>query len=212
LTIDGWRRDHVAERVPLAELLAEARVLLEEPRALDGALHHGHEHVEVERLRQVIVSALRHRLDGVGDGAERRHHDEGARREDRPRLLHEADAVQTGHLEVGQHDVGAELLELAQRLEAVGRSLGRVALFPEDLGEGSTRVGLVVDDEDSAPTSHGGRLPHPPARRTPDRPRRREPPRSRRLVGFEINLVLGPGQKVVQVAQPYPPTGATDGN
>jgi hypothetical protein len=108
--------------------------------------------VEVERLRQVVVRALGHRLDGVGDRAERRHHDEGARGQDRARLLHEADAVEPGHLEVRQDDVGTELFELAERLEAVGRGLRRVTLFTEDLGERSARVGFIVDDQDSSPS------------------------------------------------------------
>ena len=45
---------------------------------------------------------------------------------------------------------GRELLELSERLEAVGRGLGRVALVAEDLAERGPRVGLVVDDEDAA--------------------------------------------------------------
>ena len=49
------------------------------------------------------------------------------------RLLHERDAVEAGHLQVGEDDVGRELLELAERLEAVGGRLGRVALVAQDL-------------------------------------------------------------------------------
>ena len=62
-------------------------------------------------------------------------------------LLQQLDAVHARHLEVGQHQVGRELLELAERLEAVGGGLDRVALVAQELGQRGARVDLVVDDQ-----------------------------------------------------------------
>ena len=89
--------------------------------------------------------------------AEGGHDDEGDLAVARPRLLHELDAVEARHLQVGEDDVGRELLELAERLEAVGGGLDRVALVAQELGERRTRVGLVVDDEDAAALHFGGK-------------------------------------------------------
>ena len=112
--------------VALAQPLAEAHVLLEEPRLLHRALDDRRERLEVERLREVVVGALLDGVDRAGDGAERGHHDEHGAGQDARALLHEPDAVEPRHLEVGQDDVRRELVELAERLEAVGRGLGRV--------------------------------------------------------------------------------------
>ena len=113
--------------------IAELPRLLEEPRLLHRALDDRGERLEVERLREVVLGALLHRGDRARDRAEGRHHDEHRARRRRARLLHERDAVEARHLQVRQDDVGAELLQLAERLEAVGGRLGGVALVAEDL-------------------------------------------------------------------------------
>jgi hypothetical protein len=64
-------------------------------------------------------------------------------------LAQQPDAVEAGHLQVGEDQVGREAPQLPQRLEAVPRGLGLVALLAEDLRERRARVGLVVDDQDS---------------------------------------------------------------
>ncbi len=53
-------------------------------------------------------------------------------------------------------EVGRELLELAERLEAVGGGLDRVALVAEELGERRARVDLVVDYQDASLSGHVG--------------------------------------------------------
>ena len=142
------------KRVALAQPVAQAPRLLDEPRLLHRPLDDRAERLGVERLDEVVLGALLHRVDGARDRAERRHDDEDRARRRRPRLLHERDAVEPRHLQVRQDDVGRELLELAERLEAVGRGLGRVALFAEDLAERGPRVRFVVDDEDSTAVRH----------------------------------------------------------
>ena len=154
----GVRADDVPESVALAEPLAQPAVLLHQAGALHGALDHHRQHREIEGLGEVVVGALLHRLDGVGDGAEGGHHHEGRVALGGLGLLHQADAVEARHLQVGEDHVGLELLELAERLEAVGRRLGAVALLTEDLREGRPCVGLVVHDQDPPAGCHGDAL------------------------------------------------------
>jgi hypothetical protein len=106
----------------------------EEARLLHGALDHGDEGVGLEGLGEVVLGAELDGLDGAVDGAERRHHHHHGARRSGARLLQQPDAVEAGHLQVGEDQVGPRTLpELAQRLEAVGRGLGLVALLAEDL-------------------------------------------------------------------------------
>ena len=131
--------------------------LLEQARLLHGALDDGRERLEVERLGEVVVGALLDGRDGARDGAEGGHHHEDASAATRSCAFSmKAMPSRPGHLEVGEDDVGGELLELAEGLEAVGGGLGRVALVAQDLGERGARVGLVVDDEDPAARTHDG--------------------------------------------------------
>jgi hypothetical protein len=119
-----------------------------------GAIDDHVEHAEIERLREVMVGALLYGFDGVRDRPESRHHDEHDRRVRGARFLHEPDAVEPRHLEIREDDVGVELVELAERLEAVRRRLGDVAFLVQDLGERSARVRLVIDDENSPSRGH----------------------------------------------------------
>ena len=148
--------DDVTERVALAQAIAQLPRFLDQARLVHRAVDHGRQGREVERLGEVILGPLLHRLDGAADGAEGGHHHEDRSRRGRLRLVHEGDAIEPGHLQIGEDHVGDELFELAQRLESVGRGLRRVAFFPQDLAEGGARVGLVVDDEDAA-AAVGGR-------------------------------------------------------
>ncbi len=52
------------------------------------------------------------------------------------------------------HQVGRELLHLAQRLEAISGRLDGVALVAQKLEERVTRVDLVVDDQDASLAFH----------------------------------------------------------
>ena len=70
------------------------------------------------------------------------------------RLFHEADPVEPGHLEVGEHDLGGEFFELSEGLESVGGGLSCVAFVAKDFGERRTGVRLVVDDQNAAPVGH----------------------------------------------------------
>ena len=93
-------------------------------------------------------------LDGVGDRSEGRHHHEGGVALRGLGLLHQPDAVEAGHLEVGQDDVGIELGELAERLEPVSGRVGDEAVLVQDLAQRGASVRLVVDDENPTPRRH----------------------------------------------------------
>jgi hypothetical protein len=134
-----------------------------QPAALERAVEHDQQVVDLDRLGHVVGGALLHGGHGAGDRAERGHQDHhplgivgaGARGQ--------LEAVEPGHLEVGEQQLGGELGELGQRLEAVGGGLDLIALVAQELGQRGPRVGLVVDDQDAASRGHG-RARSPPAR------------------------------------------------
>src|SRR5437667_17031 len=70
------------------------------------------------------------------------------------RLLHQLEAVHARHLQVGQKDVGREVVQLGKRLEAVGGGLDRVAFILEDFGQRRSSIHFVVDNEDPASWVH----------------------------------------------------------
>ena len=110
-------------------------VLLDQPGLLHGALDDDRERVEIERLREVVLGAAFDGVDGAADGAESRHHDEHRAREKLAAFLHEPDAVEAGHLEIGEHDVGLELRQLAERFESVRRGFSDVTVFVQNLAQ-----------------------------------------------------------------------------
>ena len=148
--------DDVVRRHPIANACAQLAGLAAELLLLEHLVEHDEELVEVERLGQVLGGTRAHRIDRRGHRAERRHHDDGGGVLHRAQLLDQLDPVHPGHLEIGHHDVRGERLELAERLEGIGRGLDVVPLIAEELRQGSARVDFVVDNEDAAGSSHGG--------------------------------------------------------
>ncbi len=88
-------------------------------------------------LVKVVVGALLHGLDRAGDRSEGGHHHEGGLAVRRLRLLHQADAVEAGHLQVGEHHVGRGTLRACtSALKPSAAVSGAVPLLAEDLGGG----------------------------------------------------------------------------
>ena len=116
---------------------------------LDAALHREDELVGIERLRDVVERAGLHRRDRDALRAVRRQHHHGHARvlhAERGEHLH---AVDVGHREIGEHDVGAVRLEVG---DARGAAVGGVHVEPcvaEDGLEREAHRGLVVDDQDA---------------------------------------------------------------
>ena len=62
-------------------------------------------------------------------------------------LLEQRDAVDVGHPDVEQHEVGADALAAGARLRGVLRQLDRVAFVGEDLRQQRADAQFVVDDK-----------------------------------------------------------------
>jgi hypothetical protein len=127
----------------------------------EAALQHVVELVHVERLDQVVVGPLADRRDRALHPLVRGDHDHVGARVHRVDLLEEVDAAHARHLEVGDHHVGTELVDVRERL------LG--ALRAEDLEPRAEQVELEGDPTcgSSSTTMIFRPMPFlPPCRRT----------------------------------------------
>src|SRR5438128_983418 len=137
-----------------ADLLLQLRVLGLEQALLRGAPADGYEIVVRERLLDVVESALVHRLDGGLERGLRGHEDHrrlGVLVPDRGQNVRARD---TGHLDVGEDDVGRRRLQLLQAGLAALRG-GHVEAFAlEENPEHIQDPHLVVDHKNRWLVSH----------------------------------------------------------
>ena len=112
----------------------------------------------VDGLEEEVVSAELHGLDGDGDGALGGEEDDGGVGFEVGAFFGEAgeqaDAVEAGHLEVGDDDGGVPGEDFLPAFDAVARSISAVAPAGDELGEAHEGVGLVFDDEDLDGVGH----------------------------------------------------------
>jgi hypothetical protein len=105
--------------------------------------------LDLERLEQVVVRALLHRLDRGLDRSESGHqHGQHAE----PLGLDPLEQLQARdprHLEIGDQQVVGPQPELGQRLLAVLDGVDRETLEREELREDLADHALVVDDQDA---------------------------------------------------------------
>ena len=142
-----------AER-PL-ELLPQAQVLLLEPAMAEPALDGHAELLDGEVLRQVVERALLDRLHRGLDGGEGGHEDHGERRVQLVGAAQQLHAVASGHLEVGEHQVGPLRLHERERRRGIRCGEALVADALEDARAALHHVELVVHDQDLA-RAHAG--------------------------------------------------------
>jgi hypothetical protein len=108
--------------------------------------------VAVEGLLQVVEGAELDGLDGRIDGAVGGQQDHREVRLVQGQGAQQADAVEVGHAQVGDHDVEGARRGRAyagQRGGAVGLGVDLVALLPQQRPEDLAQVGFVVDQEDA---------------------------------------------------------------
>src|SRR5690606_29907870 len=116
--------------------------------ALLGLLERKNDLVRAERLRDVVVGALLHRLDREIHPAVRGHDDDHRLAVLRLVALEELEAVQARHADIAQDDVGLELDCLGEPLLTVARRRDLVSLLAQDERDRVTQPWLVVDDQD----------------------------------------------------------------
>jgi hypothetical protein len=108
--------------------------------------------VAVEGLLQVVEGAELDGLDGRIDGAVGGQQDHREVRLVQGQGAQQADAVEVGHAQVGDHDVEGARRGRAyagQGGGAVGLGVDLVALLPQQRPEDLAQVGFVVDQEDA---------------------------------------------------------------
>ena len=147
------------DRDPLSKLLH----LLPQRPVLQGLRHEVQEPLRIDGLREIVVGAQLHRLDGALDAPVGREEDHLRLREVSLGGFQDLQSPGPDHTQVGDHQVEPPVLEPSERLLTAGRRHDLVARLLEDLGERLADVALVVDDEDA--TGHhlsSRRLPDPP--------------------------------------------------
>jgi hypothetical protein len=136
---------HAISRIA-AELgdFAAQRGLLQRPLQREEQL------LRAERLVDVIERAQLHGLDGIVDGAERRHDDELRVRLQSRRRAEHVHAVHTRQVQVEQHQVVEFTIEGLQCVLAGGDCVHGVAFLPQQPREQLPHDLLVLHDEDAA--------------------------------------------------------------
>ena len=151
--------DDVVEGVALVQLLAQGGDLAPQPATLQGPAHEGEQLVVVERFLQVVEGPL---LDGAyrrGHVAVGGHHHHLAVPSPGAQTGHRLEAVPPGQGEVHQHEV-RRILGGGAQTGLAGLHRRRVEpLFPQQEGHDLPDAGLVVDDEDAAPSAGHRALP-----------------------------------------------------
>ncbi len=133
-----------ADRLPKLQVLAPQRL------ALLGLLEHEEDLVGLERLRDVVVGAGLHRLEGEVDRAVGAHHDHHCERRLRLERGEQVEPAHLRHAHVGQDHVRTERLHALERLFTGAGRLDLVTGTPEKRAQHQPEVFLVVDDQDAA--------------------------------------------------------------
>ena len=142
-------RSRRARDVPRADLLLELPVLPLERPCLGGSVHDREQLLVLERLLEVVVRALVDRLHRRLKRRLCRHEDHRDLGVDTSRRGEHVESARTGHPYVAEHDVGALLLDEADRvLTARGGVNVEAALTAEEDPQRLEDPLLVVDEEE----------------------------------------------------------------
>ena len=118
-----------------------------------------------EGLREVVVGAALHGLDGELRRAVGRHQDHGGLGQPPHQLGEQLEAVHAGHAQIAEHELGGRDLELAQGGFGVGCAGGFIALGREHQLEALAQGVVVVDDQDASGHGCETRIGRPARRR-----------------------------------------------
>ena len=141
--------DERSERAVLAQLAPQRLHLAHRLQAFDDLVEENLQPLDIDGLRQVVVGAFLHRLDGGVDGALRgqeQRRDVGA---DLRQRAQQREPVHTRHHQVGDDDGGPEGGDLLERFLAVARRVGDEAPALDKLLEAHARRRVVFDDQDA---------------------------------------------------------------
>jgi hypothetical protein len=114
---------------------------------------------ELQRLAQVIFGALAHRGNGHFNGDEGGHENDEGIQVARLHFVEQGHAVQVGHLDVAEDQVGQLLIQERQRFVAAARDRHLITEARQKLLQHVTKAGVVFDDHDFALWLRHVRLP-----------------------------------------------------
>ena len=143
----GGAGDEPPEGAALAQLAPQPVDLARRLGPVQRSLEENLEARGVERLGQVVVGALLHRLDRALDGALAGEHDDRRLGVVGPQGREEGEAVHAGHDEVADHDGGRLLGRALQRLDAVAGARDLVPPQSEEVGESLAGDVVILDDQ-----------------------------------------------------------------
>src|SRR6185437_8578236 len=154
------RREHLAERRILADelrraaadrqLLFHQQVFGDDAAALERPRDEQQKMIGIDGLREEVHRAFFHRGHGVLDAAVRRHDDDGNVDVGLLRRAQHAEAVAVGKPEIGEDEIGARLLEDAERLGLIARLEDGVILPLQREPEHRAERVLVLDEKNLA--------------------------------------------------------------
>ena len=156
LVVDGHQRvgdvlhDRPDTLLAVAKCCDHRPFLALEPLVLPAAVQGAHEVRRVDRLVEVVVGAVAHRLHGVLGRGEGGHDHTGDTGQPLLENRDQLDAVGGPQLDVQQGDVGAELRRDPTGALRIARGRHLVALRLQEVAQRTQEVPVVVDQEDSA--------------------------------------------------------------
>ena len=140
--------DERSEGAVFAKLTAQRLHLAHRLEPLDDFVEQHLQSMDLDRLRQIVVGALLHRLDRALDGPlrgqQQRRHVGGALLGQRAQ---QCEPVHARHHQVRDDDGGAEGGDLLERLFAVASRLRDEAPAPDELFQPDARSCIVLNDE-----------------------------------------------------------------
>ena len=139
------------ERARIGALLqpeSQLVVLCHHGLELEGLKHQCPQPLHVQRLGQIIIGTLLHRLDRAFDRAVSGHQDEHGIAAFSPGFLEQLQAAHLGHLHVHDQEVIEPFADELERARSVVGRVHQVTLALERLLNARTKSALVVHDQD----------------------------------------------------------------
>jgi hypothetical protein len=134
----------------LADLLLEGAVLAAERLALLRLLQGEEQLLGLEGLGDVVVGPRFDCFDRQVQASVGAHDDDGDLGALGFQGREQVEAAHLGHAHIGEHEVGSERLEQAQRLLAVGGGLDLVPVTAQEGAHDKAQVLFIVDYQDTA--------------------------------------------------------------
>ncbi len=133
------------------EALAQLVVLGHDRLEFESLLHQHAQAFHINRLRQIIVRPLLHRLDGALDGPVGGHQNEERVVAMSAYAAEQLQPAQVRHLDIGNDEVVETFLSEFQRGERIGAAIHEIAFPSQCLLHASAKSLFIIDNKDPDP-------------------------------------------------------------